>query len=511
MIFRVFACYCLALLSAAASAAVVTLDAGLLEGKQQGGVSRYLGVPYAAPPVGELRWRAPQAVSPWRGVRKAHEYADACTQIGGFFASNDQATFDKPYGSEDCLYLNVWVPESGAQARPVLVFFHGGAGVAGTAAHPMYDGETLAKETGAVVITANYRLGVWGSLQSPALQTGNAAEDSGSFYLLDMIQVLDWARQNCQPLGCDPSNITISGQSAGAVAVLALLRSPLAEGKFQKAISFSGLPFSASMGEAEERTDVLLTSLLINDGLAENKKAAARLLASMSPEQLRDYLYAKSSEDLLRASGRGLHPLAVDDGTVLMALNKADKLAAKAVSVVPLLIGKTRDEMTTLVPIKGIGRNANQLWPLFDGEPREETINQKLGWFAGLNRGIKISMSSWALDRRFKKILDSYAESLPIMYAYQFEWADYPDPWRSELGALHGLDIPFIFGNFIDDRKSYMRFAWTEENAEYRAALHQQIVRSIKAFVHTGDPNIIPKKPWLPWWGKEEQIERWGR
>ena len=433
-------------------------------------------------------------------------------QRGNFFTGNNEETFDKPFGSEDCLYLNLWVPsERHHNKRPVLVFFHGGSGISGAASHPLYDGARLARESGAVVITANYRLGVFGSLQSPALHSNNAAENSGSFYLLDMIRVLDWTRENCPAFNCDGNNITLSGQSAGAVAVLALLRSPLAKGKFSRAISFSGIPLSASMEAATKRTHKLLAELMLNDETATSDRGAERELSSINNTTLRDYLYRKSALELLQASGTGLSPLAVADGTVLMALDNADEPSTESVSNVPLMIGKTRNEMTTLIPIKGIGRSAVLAWPLFNGEPRDDTINEQLGWFSAIKRNIRVSIGECYVARKFRQYVRQYSKKLPAVYVYNFEWENYPDPWRADLGSFHGLDMPFFFGNFINDESIYMRFAWTADNEVEREAIHNSMIKSIRSFIHSGNPNnaVGDQEKWLPW-DEREYTKIWG-
>lgn len=498
-----------------AKAVTATTNAGVVEGEVVGEVNQFLGVPYAAPPVGDLRWRAPQAMPPWNGLRSAKQAGRACSQIGNFYTSDDPATFDKPYGAEDCLYLNVWAPRSAGGSLPVLVFFHGGSGIYGSSSHPMYNGARLAEEMGAVVVTVNYRLGVFGSLQSPALQTGDAAEDAGNFYLLDMIFALDWMRANCAAFSCDGEKITISGQSAGAVSVLALLRSPLAEGKFQRAISFSGLPFSSNWEKAHLRTEKLLSALLVNDGQADDSEQALAKAAALPQEDLRDYLYAQPREALLAASGPGLSPSLVADGTVLVESAKPSKALANVVSTVPLMMGQTQDEMTTLVKIKGIGRNAQRRWPQVNGEERDQTVNESIGWWSGFTRDIKVGLGDWFVGRKLRKIEHDYAEKLPAVYVYRFNWENYPQPWRDEMGSFHALDIPFIFGNFIDDRPSYMRFAWTDENREEREALHRRIVSRLRGFVHRGDPNTVsnametPLPEWKPW-GDAEFTEYWG-
>jgi len=493
-----------------ANAKVVETSAGLIEGRLTRGVYRFMGVPYAAPPIGDLRWRAPQPAAPWTGIRPAYKPASACAQYGNFFASSDAATFDKPHGSEDCLYLNIWAPQKFSAKRPVLIFFHGGSGIAGDAAHPLYDGAKLATALDAVVITTNYRLSVFGSLQSEALRTGDPAEDSGSYYLLDLIQVLDWTRNNCVGFGCDGGNITIAGQSAGAVNVLSLLRSPLAKGKFQKAISLSGVPFSGSWEQAKERTQELLSNLLIADGQAADKEQAQDQMQTLNPDDLREYLYAQPMHALVKASGRGLSPVALADGVVLKTLDAPESPAPQVVSKVPLLMGKTRDELTTLIPLFETDAPLVEMWPYYSGEPRQRSIKNELGWFKRIKRGTTVFFADRFLRRKFKRFTKEYGAQLPALYVYQFEWDNYPEPWRSDLGAFHGLDIPFVFGNFIDDRKIYMRFAWTEENRNEREALHRHIAESLKAFVHKGAPSTPAqaKQPW-PQWQDGSHIEIW--
>lgn len=491
------------------NAEVIAVGSGKLEGERVGDVVRYMGVPYAQPPVGELRWRAPRPAKPWKGIKKALKPGSACMQVGNFFASADESTFDKPYGSEDCLYLNAWKPLKRGGPRPVLVFFHGGSGIVGNSAHPLYDGARLAKELDAVVVTANYRLSIWGSLQSHALKTGDPLEDSGSFYLLDMIRVLDWLRENCSALNCDADNITISGQSAGAVAVLALLRSPPAAGKFKRAVSLSGLPFSSTNDQAIERADEFIKNLIVEDGSAANKEEAAEHLSLKTQSEVKNYLYSQTPEAMLKAAGFGLSPQAVDDGAVLVKLDKPVKMAPEAVNSVPLLIGTTRNELTTLVPINDERRSVSKLWPLFNGEPREESINQQLGWFKGILRDTKIKFAGWFLNRKFKTVVDRYAEKLPAVYVYQFNWDNYPEPWKSEFGSFHGLDIPFFFGNFINDKKIYMRFAWTEENRQEREILHQRMIASLSAFIRDGNPST-DEVSW-PSWKDSKTRMIWGR
>ena len=177
-------------------AQMVELGQGLLQGERGQQSYRYLGVPYAAPPLAEKRWQKPGAAPGWDGIRTADAFGPACAQVGNFYADNNPESFGKVYGSEDCLYLNIWTPASGTpiSAKPVLVFIHGGGGIAGAASMPAYDAERLAARANAVVVTFNYRLGVFGNLYVPALHRGDPVSDSGYFSLLDQIAALRWVQ-----------------------------------------------------------------------------------------------------------------------------------------------------------------------------------------------------------------------------------------------------------------------------------------------------------------------------
>ncbi|MBW2940125.1 carboxylesterase family protein [Zhongshania aquimaris] len=466
---------------------IVSLKSGDVRGEKSGNTYQYLGIPYAAPPVNQLRWKAPQEMEAWQGVRDARSPGSACSQIGNFFTTDDEKSFNKPYGSEDCLFLNVWVPNSEKKKRPLLIFFHGGSGIFGRSYHEIYNGARLAAETDAVVITANYRLGIWGSFQSPALKTGNPEEDSGNFLLLDMIKVLDWARENCAALSCDPDNITISGQSAGAVFVLALMRSPAAKGKFQRAISFSGIPFSASYEEGKEQGDKFIAQLLIKDGKAESSADAESIISKMSDTELGNYLRGKTETELAEASEKGVLPKVIADGTVVSKPESSREVTCELINKVPLMIGNTRDELSTLVTTRMYDLEFNKLWPLFNGEERTKTVSQELGLIKGMVRNILIQYLERKYSKKLQRCIATYSESLPALYQYEFVWDNFPDPWLLDFGSFHGLDVPILFGNYIEDRPSYMRFAWTKENRKEREDIHAVIAASIKNFIHGDD------------------------
>jgi para-nitrobenzyl esterase len=221
-----------------ALAAPVRIDGGLVQGVQTEGLSVYKGLPFAAPPVGALRWRDPQPATPWKGVRDARSFAPACMQT-----SVSMPGETPPPISEDCLYLNVWTPARRADARlPVMVWIHGGGFTSGSAAMPLYWGDRLAKR-GVIVVTVAYRLGALGFLAHPELTRESRRNSSGDYGLMDQIAALKWVKRNIAAFGGDPSRVTILGQSAGAASVSLLMASPEAKGLFRRAVGESGGAF----------------------------------------------------------------------------------------------------------------------------------------------------------------------------------------------------------------------------------------------------------------------------
>ncbi len=230
----VLACLALTACTRPANGPVVTTEAGALRGVLEAGVASFKGIPYSAPPVGELRWRAPQPVTPWPGIRAATGYAPHCAQTPSTFM-----VIGPGPASEDCLYLNVWTPEpDAAQRRAVMVWIHGGGFMQGSGHAPATDGTALARE-GVVLVTLNYRLNIFGFLAHPALAGDDPATPSANFGLQDAVAALRWVRRNIAAFGGDPDNVTIFGESAGADIVNYLMVMPAATGLFQRAISQS--------------------------------------------------------------------------------------------------------------------------------------------------------------------------------------------------------------------------------------------------------------------------------
>src|SRR5688572_13529020 len=218
------------------------LDAGSIGNSSESspGIRAFKGIPFAAPPVGALRWREPQPVAKWDGVRDASKFGNVCIQPDGGARGNIAVAPGSPPMSEDCLYLNVWPGAAAAtERRPVMVYFFGGAFSEGAGSIPLYDGDALAKK-GAVVVTMNYRLGPFGFFTHPALTADSPHKASGNYGLADMVASLRWVKSNIAAFGGDPGNVTVFGQSAGAMAIGSLVASPETKGMFHRAIGQSG-------------------------------------------------------------------------------------------------------------------------------------------------------------------------------------------------------------------------------------------------------------------------------
>jgi para-nitrobenzyl esterase len=254
----------------AAAGTTAKVEQGTLQGTKEAGLTVYRGVPFAAPPVGALRWRAPQPAAKWQGVRRADKFAPQCAQAG---PGTDM--------SEDCLYLNVWSPaKSASEKLPVLVWIYGGGFAGGATSIPAYSGEVLAKK-GVVLVSIAYRVGPLGFLVHPELSAESAQHVSGNYGLLDMIAGLQWIKKNIAAFGGNPNKVTIFGESAGGIAVSQLCASPLANGLIQGAISESGGSFGPPRAAGQPGENMRRLDTAERDGLAFAKNAGASSLAEL--------------------------------------------------------------------------------------------------------------------------------------------------------------------------------------------------------------------------------------
>lgn len=393
---------------------------GLLQGVRENDLSTFKGIPYAAPPVGDLRWRKPKSPVAWPGVRKANAFGKACMQNPAISLENGG---DPGPLSEDCLYLNVWTPKPDRSARlPVMLWIHGGALIFGAGSVPLYDGSALARR-GAVVVTINYRLGQLGFFSHPALDQEDPAGPV-NYGLFDQIAALRWVQQNIAAFGGDPANVTIFGQSAGGESVLALFASPLAKGLFKKGISQSpyGLP-GATRAKARQ------AGIAVSDSLGLNGAAA-------TAAQLR----AVPGEKFPQLKGAGLSPgPAFVIGDAAMPRPILDVFREGAEARLPLIIGNTSDEATVAeafgidpaAVIQRLGAARILVKPLYPKVKGDTQLGREVV------RDLIFATFGW-------RIAELHARNAPS-WRYYFDYVPIKliamDP-----GVGHGGEIPLVMG-----------------------------------------------------------------
>ncbi len=459
-----------------AAADRVKTDKGVVEGTASADskVRIFKGIPFAAPPVGPLRWKAPQSAASWKGVRKATEFGARCMQ-GRIYPD---MIFRDSGPSEDCLYLNVWTPATSAKQKlPVMVWIYGGGYAAGAASEPRQDGENLARK-GVVVVSMNYRLGVFGVLTHPELAKESGHNSAGNYGLMDQVAALEWVRRNIARFGGDPKTVTIFGESAGSFSVSAMMASPLAQGLFQRAIGESGAFFSLTLG------------LKTLDKAEQDDAKFVEALNAPSLEALR----AKPADELLQAAlkQRSIVRFApIVDGYVLP--ETAYKIYASGKqSHVPLLAGWNADE--------GSGRS------IFKGDPpTAENFIKRARELYGDKAGAFLKLYPAADDEQAKRSAQDLAGDQFIAYStwkwiemqaatggspvYRYEFDQAPPTIQGEVsrGAYHSAEIEFVFQSLASKK-----LPWRPEDEKL-----SDIMSSYWSnFAKTGDPN----GPGLPKW-----------
>jgi para-nitrobenzyl esterase len=487
-----------------------TPSGDVVGGEGRYGSQAWLGIPYAKAPVGDLRWRAPQPLEPWTGLREALAFGEPCAQYTSPFAGVE----GKPgaqVGSEDCLTLAVWTPPfapgqvpAGDARLPVMVWIHGGGNTIGTAS--FYDGGNLAARQGVVVVAVQYRLGPFGWMRHAGLRAGatSDAERSGNFGTLDLVRSLEWVRDNIAAFGGDPGNVTIFGESAGGTNVYTLLVAPQAKGLFHRAIIESGGTGRASLAEAEHFTDdadpgepqsssEILLKLLQRDGAADRTAAKAKL-AAMSDAEIAAYLRGKSTSEILGAydvdpSGLIQLPRIFADGAVLPGGELEERFATPdGWNRVPVIAGTNRDENRLfLYPDPSRIRKVLWIFPRFVNENTylATADAQARMWKATGADGPAAAMR----------------QSEPNVFVYRFDWDEEPTVLGADLskmiGAAHGLEIPFVFGHFELGRGGRMLF--DEKSLPGREALATAMGSYWAAFAKNGKPGTGMKGE-LPAW-----------
>ena len=463
----------------APSAPTARVAQGSVQGVSRDGVEAFLGIPYAAPPIGKLRWSPPQPAAPWNGVQRADRYSASCPQVlnpvGGRHPWTPEFLIPGTM-SEDCLYLNVWRPAGvNLSKAPVLFWIHGGGSVEGSTSVPVYDGAALARR-GVIVVSVNYRLGVLAMLAHPAL-SGEQGSPSGNYALQDIIAALGWTRANIAAFGGDPQQITISGQSAGSGFVAQLIASPAASGMFARAISESGSRWGIRPGP-------------VTPAAAEEQgKAFADSVGAPTLEAMRnlpwDQLITRSNA-FLKQGGR--FPTVLDGHFVTRDQNKAQ--AIPGFNDTPILTGFNADEEAGSDP-------KFQAWTL------AEFTQKRDGMFARA-QATAAKVYAPATDDEARKLgeimarensratIYEYAKRrAPVtknpLYVYFFSHP-LPGPNQARYGTFHSSEIPYVFGNLGGGRPY---------TAADRQVSEQMAARWI-AYIKGGTPNVAGLPEWKP-------------
>ena len=418
---------------------VVEITSGRLEGNAEEGYQSFLGIPFAAPPVGRLRFRAPEPVDPWTGLRPAHEFGPVAPQLAGALESVLGA---RPMVSDEagCLTLNVWTPHADGGKRPVMVWIHGGAFVTGSGSTPWYDGARFATQHDVVVVTVNYRLGVLGFTFLGEL-VGPEYQGSGSVGVQDQAAALRWVRDNIAVFGGDPGNVTIFGESAGGMSVGTLLALPEAAGLFHKAVPQSGA--TSNSLEAEVATEYASALL---DALGIERAQAARL----SDVPLEALMEAQGKLAVTYAQ-RGMTFQPVVDGQVLDR-RPLDAVAAGAAAGVPILVGTNRDEWNLFAAMDPRHSSMDEtgllkaVGALFrDAAP--EVVSAYRAARPSASPGD--ILSAITTDSVFRipaiRLAEAQQKAGGAVWMYLFDWAT--PAMGGRFGSCHALEIPFVFDN----------------------------------------------------------------
>jgi para-nitrobenzyl esterase len=459
--------------TAQADSLTVKTAQGKVAGKtiNEGKVKAYLGLPYAAPPVGDLRWKAPQPPAAWKGERDATKFGAHCAQLHVY----DDMIFQDGAGSEDCLFLNVYAPATASanSKLPVMFWIHGGGYSGGASSEPRHNGDFLPLK-GVVLVTINYRLGVFGFLATADLAK-EADGATGNYGLRDQVAALQWVKENIKQFGGDPGNVTIFGESAGSFAVSTLMAAPSARGLFQKAIGESGAAFAdptpADALDAREKADGAWVDSVGVKSLAE--------LRAMPTDKILDATKKKGAT--------GFWP--VVDGKFLTE-PVSDTFAAGKQAHVPLLAGWNKDEGSffamrpvTAEQFKGmIGglykERAEEFLKLYPADTDAQALRSTIDY----GSDNFIAFSTWKWVEAHKKTGES-----PV-YRYHFELAAPPSKFHPGTFAFHSDDIEYVFGS-LDTRPGE---EWRPEDRK----LSEQMMGYWSNFARTGDPN----GPGLPAW-----------
>jgi para-nitrobenzyl esterase len=456
----------------------IKTDAGLVSGTMSAeGLKTYFGIPFAAPPLRENRWRAPQPVTPWQGVLTANRKPSECVQ--GLRSPTINHYFGDELSGEDCLYLNVWLPGAtkAGDRLPVLVWIYGGGFNTGSASSPIYGGSELAKK-GVIYVAPNYRLGIMGFLTHPEMtqESGHAA--SGNWGFLDQVAALRWVQKNIAAFGGDPANVTLIGQSAGSMSINNLQASPLAKGLFKRAIGMSGATFRSAM-----------------PALADAEGQGVKLQEALKVKSLAELRGFSSDKVVAAAQAAGIRSGPIIDGYFLPDgiddIFKAGKQSDAAV-----LTGSTARDIGTTVPIRAArtvaeykafasqmyGEKAAELLTLFPANSDAEAMRQAEE--IGRNSGFTAGARTWAREQTRTGKEPAYLYMLSRVQPFT-PGVTFSDFNPATAGAYHMGDVPYWLGTY----EAFNVFRRTRDWAVWDRDLSIAMQDVVVAFAKTGNPS----------------------
>jgi para-nitrobenzyl esterase len=453
---------------------IIKTNTGYISGINENGTREYLGIPYAAPPINELRWKPPEPSKPWKGILNADKFGPACPQISSRSGIENVGNM-----SEDCLYLNVWTPARDPEQKlPVMVFIHGGAFLRGSSS--MYDGSALARK-GVIIVTLNYRLGVLGFLAHPQLSEESPNNTSGNYGLLDQQMALRWVQENIAAFGGDPAKVTIFGESAGASGVLSHLVIPQSRGLYKQAIVESGPLWEEG---------VALTSFDARTKAEKNGVTFAENLGCSGPKAI-SQMRSVSAFDLVNATpgvdiftfwgNRDVYFKPTIDGWLISEAPE-DSFRKGRQNPVPLIIGTNADEGATLAAGTNMtvlayeqylrayfGENTSQVLSKYPAKTSKEAQHQ-----------MERIMTDYDFNDAARLVAGSMAGLNQSTYLYRFTYVLPGQP----NGAFHGSELPFVF------RPGFWKPDHTSSNVS------DYIMDFWVRFASTGDPNGRTNTTW---------------
>jgi para-nitrobenzyl esterase len=465
-----------------AQSPIITTASGKLSGIEENGIQIFKGIPFAAPPVGDLRWKAPQPVTPWNGVKKCVAFGASPVQAPPvpFMCWSEEYLIPKEPIGEDCLYLNVWAPKKSNTKKAVLVYIYGGGFRTGGAGCAIYDGTAMAKKD-IVFVTINYRVGVFGFLAHPELSKESANKTSGNYALLDMIAALKWVKENIASFGGDSNRVTIAGQSAGAFAVNFLAASPLAKGLIHGVIAESG-------------GSILPSAIRPAMHLPQAEATGVDFAKSIGCSSIAE-LRKKSADEILNANPGAIGPF--EDGFVVPTSMLQTYVNGKQ-NDIPTILGWNLDDKMIGKPVsakqyeddikKQFGANAEKI--LLQYPATNDAIAAKSQGDLSRDQTFGVQGYTWAS-------LQSEHGKAPI-FVYSFNRKLPPSSPANDFGAFHTGEVPYAYNNLhtVNNRPF--------TNADFELA--DQMSSYWSNFAKTGNPNGAVLLNWPAYTKETKQI-----